>query len=73
MPLDQWERTKNSEKDVSPLPGDCVVVVIRGKYGKYRAMRLNADGDLWGGNGGFVPKGFYTVCDVVIDRVPKGS
>ena len=51
--------------DVAPLPGDAVVVVIAGKYG---CMRINADRDLWDGKGGFVPKGFYTVEGVVLDR-----
>ena len=54
--------------DVSPLPGDCVVVVIGGEYG---AMRLNADGDLWDGKGGFVPLGEYTICGTVLDRTPR--
>ena len=54
--------------DVLPLPGDAVVAIIQGKYG---CMRVNADGDLWDNKGGFVPRGFYEIAGVVLDRTPK--
>lgn len=50
-----------------PLPGDTVVARIDSRYG---CMRLNADGDLWDANGGFVPQGRYSVAGVVLSRRP---
>jgi hypothetical protein len=54
--------------DALALPGDCVVALVGSTY---RCMRLNADGDLWDGKGGFVPRGFYSLVGVVLDRTPR--
>ena len=51
-----------------PLAGDAVVAEMSGRH---FCAYLNADGDLWDGNGGFVPRGFFTVAGIVLDRTPQ--
>ncbi len=55
--------------NISPHPGDAVVMRIDGRYG---CMRINADGDLWDAFGGFVPVGAYTIEGVVIEHGGRG-
>jgi hypothetical protein len=54
--------------DALPLPGDCVVASITGRYA---CLRNNADDDVSDNTGGFVPRGFYAVASVVVERMPR--
>ena len=48
-------------------PGEAVVAQVRGQY---VCMLVNADGNLYAGHGEIIPRGFYAVVGVVLDRVP---